>query len=128
MQLRRGSGIRHRCVNVSGARPQAGARHSAYRGRSNDVRSVVGGRYKSCENCGYHKHRDKNKCPTWGRAYGNCNKLNHFRHKCKSWEVYTVEVNISEISDNETYFLGTVNWADNTRAWYITLSVCGKAS
>ena len=35
------------------------------------------------------------------------------------------ELDISEISDNEPYFLGTVNCTDNTRAWYVTLPVCG---
>ena len=108
--------------NASGARPQVGA---GYRGRGNAARSGAGGRDKSCDNCGYPRHRDGEKCPAWGKTCGHCNKQNHFRRKCKSREVHAAELDISEFNDNDPYFLGTVNCTDNTRAWYVTLPVCG---
>ena len=40
--------------NASGTRPQVGA---GYRGRGNAARSGISGRDKSCDNCGYPRHR-----------------------------------------------------------------------
>ena len=91
VQRGRGYSIGRGCGNhgnASGARPQVG---DGYRGRGNAARSGVGGRDKSCDNCGYPRHRDGKSVLTCG----HCNKQNHFRRKCKLREVQTAELNIS---------------------------------
>ena len=109
-------------------RRSRGGERGGFRGRGDnrqvqhDARNVH--RDGSCDNCRYPRHKEGEKCPAWGKACSLCSKRNHFRRKCRSKTVHEAVV-YPEVDSGGPYFLGAVDCIDNTKAWFVTLPVCG---
>ena len=73
-----------------------GGERGGFRGRGDnrqvqhDARNVH--RDGSCDNCGYPRHKEGEKCPAWGKTCSLCSKRNHFRRKCRSKTVHEAVV------------------------------------
>ena len=88
------------------------------------------GRARSCDNCGYPAHKDREKCPAIGKTCGKCHKKNHFRKKCRAKEVHEVIDDVPEqyAADDGgatgDYFFDAIDCPD-VDAWYVSLKLRG---